>query len=781
MVLFVAIWLHGCARVNLPHPYETDYNPHNGLTRDDINTHFNLHRGRWWNHYQRGTWLLAYGHYGAARSDFQTAINKRDRDTWDARTYGMHFINYFPHREAGIASYLEGEKEYNVSIKKQLFKQAMNQLKMSLDHSASSKAHFYLRRASARYWRISQEDYTPPIITYVNPAIDRWADPPVLYTHSRTVLLKVWVTDNSVGKSRFEAVSGIAEVRIDNRSLFVDSSRSDSTRELAVTLGPNQLEKTVKATATDLAGNSSTPKVVRIIMDTRAPVATINAQTEDTRLAGTIPVQISAADDHGLKHVQVGRAPYDRRECQGKTAWQGTFHVKKDVRKLFVSVADRAGNITTTQISLTPTAQANRTLDPFPSTIGSANTQGNARWQEYLTTASRRSTGSTQWTQARPFLMAAYRDYPVTSGAGRLTALQTGNVEIRSSRPRTRFVFQDFPEGRSTVTTSHDTYILQGRLRYAQGLKEIHILAKETIVDIPLAGIRDANSVLFSGRIPLAKHEKTDIEVKAYFKDGTFVSSRPDKMQIERVLNPIYEPNTVYKVMLRPLEEKKTPADPNGQYRDPNRAHKVVLDALRHCRINDPCNPDNSIPRFSCDSLRGWDAIEISRQLATRGRARSSAETKSRPLNEVEGKSELSFFGAITEDADTIEIALQVIDAKEGSVLPMRIDIFGKKNYELLTEGLIAGLHSTLPRVQGRIVPPKPKNGNKVPIHCSNPKAVFENMTMVFYRELSNRIEQLGEADVENVLMDRAEVRFRDNTKWRNVSAFWKSILVISK
>jgi hypothetical protein len=45
----------------------------------------------------------------AALKDLATAIGKRDKDQRNARTYGMHFVDYFPHRELGIAYYHKGD------------------------------------------------------------------------------------------------------------------------------------------------------------------------------------------------------------------------------------------------------------------------------------------------------------------------------------------------------------------------------------------------------------------------------------------------------------------------------------------------------------------------------------------------------------------------------------------------------------------------------------------------------------------------------------------------
>ncbi|NIO21081.1 MAG: hypothetical protein GTN76_10165, partial [Candidatus Aenigmarchaeota archaeon] len=151
-----------------------------------IQKHFNLHRGRWWNYYDRGSVYLTYGHYEKAHEDFAKAIVKRSRDTWDARTYGMHFIDYFPHRESGVTYYLEGKQEMNKADKEELFERAIYSLEISLSQEESSRAKFYLNQARRSLLQVTQKrDKIPPKIYVRKP----------IYTNRRTVQFDVTVTD----------------------------------------------------------------------------------------------------------------------------------------------------------------------------------------------------------------------------------------------------------------------------------------------------------------------------------------------------------------------------------------------------------------------------------------------------------------------------------------------------------------------------------------------------------------------------------------------------------
>ena len=68
-------------------------------------------RHRWWNYYERALSFMEGEFYQEALSDLARAIEQRDADKRMARTYGMHFIDYFPHRETGLVYYLMGDYE----------------------------------------------------------------------------------------------------------------------------------------------------------------------------------------------------------------------------------------------------------------------------------------------------------------------------------------------------------------------------------------------------------------------------------------------------------------------------------------------------------------------------------------------------------------------------------------------------------------------------------------------------------------------------------------------
>ncbi|MBI1317813.1 MAG: hypothetical protein GC168_02545 [Candidatus Hydrogenedens sp.] len=89
-----------------------------GVTEDGV------FRGRWWSYYERGASYLAGGFYDEAIADFEVALRGRDRDSWRARTYGLHFVEFFPNRELGVAYFEQG----NLDTAEEYLKRSVGQI-----------------------------------------------------------------------------------------------------------------------------------------------------------------------------------------------------------------------------------------------------------------------------------------------------------------------------------------------------------------------------------------------------------------------------------------------------------------------------------------------------------------------------------------------------------------------------------------------------------------------------------------------------------------------------
>ncbi|MBW2335032.1 MAG: tetratricopeptide repeat protein [Deltaproteobacteria bacterium] len=110
-------------------------------------------RHRWWNYYERALSYAEGEFYKEAIEDLKESIRQRAEDQRMARTYGMHFIDYFPHRELGVTYYHLGRYE-----------DAKEELETSLSTADTGKAKFYLNMTRKVLIETSKADTAPPTI-----------------------------------------------------------------------------------------------------------------------------------------------------------------------------------------------------------------------------------------------------------------------------------------------------------------------------------------------------------------------------------------------------------------------------------------------------------------------------------------------------------------------------------------------------------------------------------------------------------------------------------------
>jgi hypothetical protein len=125
------------------------------IVKDDSGTF----RGRWYNYYDRGITNSSRTFWDDAERDLKKTISMRSRDQRMARTYGMHFIDYFPHRELGIVYLNEGEID-----------QAVRELEESISQEESAKAIYYLNKARKNQLLKLNIKPAPPAITIHSPS-----------------------------------------------------------------------------------------------------------------------------------------------------------------------------------------------------------------------------------------------------------------------------------------------------------------------------------------------------------------------------------------------------------------------------------------------------------------------------------------------------------------------------------------------------------------------------------------------------------------------------------
>ena len=111
----------GCGREQAVVPQIKD-----GVTYGITNVPF---RHRWWHYQERGLSWARGGFWEYAETDLRACLRLRQEDSRRARTYGMHFVQCFAHRELGAVLLAQGQLD-----------EAEQEVRLSLEQEPSAKA-----------------------------------------------------------------------------------------------------------------------------------------------------------------------------------------------------------------------------------------------------------------------------------------------------------------------------------------------------------------------------------------------------------------------------------------------------------------------------------------------------------------------------------------------------------------------------------------------------------------------------------------------------------------
>ncbi|MFP4500479.1 MAG: CsgG/HfaB family protein [Candidatus Hydrogenedentota bacterium] len=272
-------------------------------------------RGRWWSYYERGVSYLAGGFHEEAAADFREALKGRARDSWRARTYGLHFVEYFPNRELGVALYHLGDLD-----------EAESYLRQSLGNIDTERAHYFLDQVTKT--RIAQGDIvdeTAPEVTGQTP--DR-------LLAERRVPIEVAAQDDVA----------VAEVRLNGRRLYQRGSTDSLVFADSLLFGEGS--HAIEVTATDLADKATTERL-DVTVDLTGPlVGIVTPETGLVTQAESITVEGIAADAHGVARVQVDGEPVAAGDGAARVPFSHTFPLAKGANQVVVKAVDMAGNET---------------------------------------------------------------------------------------------------------------------------------------------------------------------------------------------------------------------------------------------------------------------------------------------------------------------------------------------------------------------------------------------------------------------------------------------------
>jgi hypothetical protein len=287
-------------------------------------TSSHIWRGEWWNYYERGSSYAEGAFWPEAIADFQEAIKQRETDQRRARMYGLHFIDYFPHRELGISYFHVGR-----------YPEAIRELETSLLNVDTAKAKFYLNKARQVLFRQTKPAAVPPRIVIDGP-LDG------LLTNRFTLQ----VTGHA------EADAYVSAIAINGSPLLIELAEPNVSfaRDIALRDGLNPIE----IVSVDLLGEQSR-HLRTVYVDRQGPLLSLDAvevlaesPQQRVRVKG-----ILSDRSHLVRFLLAGRTV----SLPPEREWEFREEVSltTGLTAIPFEAEDVAGNVTRGEIALSPT------------------------------------------------------------------------------------------------------------------------------------------------------------------------------------------------------------------------------------------------------------------------------------------------------------------------------------------------------------------------------------------------------------------------------------------
>jgi len=303
----------GCA-VNAPKPCIKNgkaYGVYNGMFR-----------GKWWNYYQVAVSYTDGICLEDAENAFKKALEKNDSDERDAVTYGMHRINYFPHRELGIIYYYQ--KKYNDAIK---------ELELSINNEKSGRAIHYLNKSRRSLVLSKEMDKDPPRIIINKPNKNNRITSNYYYL----------VTGDTIDNTFVNNIS------INGKNIEIEEILPKISFEHSVLLKPGK--NIINCEVQDVAKNTYSKQEI-MILDIQGPVigiASFNNEHNDCNL------KASVYDESGIKTILIrsdDKTLFQKKENQKIVNIDEQFTIGSMKSNVSIIAEDSIGNISEYNIDI---------------------------------------------------------------------------------------------------------------------------------------------------------------------------------------------------------------------------------------------------------------------------------------------------------------------------------------------------------------------------------------------------------------------------------------------
>jgi len=218
--------------------------------------------GRWYDYYERAMSCMEGECYDAALADLNETLKLRSEDQRMARTFGMHFADYFPHREKGLIYFNKADYEA-----------AEKELELSVRQYPSEKAYFYLDKVRVRLMEQKQSAVSVPRLSVNVGSGVKYPEP--LWTRDDPVLISGIAEDEQY----------VSEILVKNKAVFLENSSREVhfSAQLKMEQGPHEVE----IIARNLRKQEAVQKLF-IHVDRLGPVISLNAFSPEQGITGRL-------------------------------------------------------------------------------------------------------------------------------------------------------------------------------------------------------------------------------------------------------------------------------------------------------------------------------------------------------------------------------------------------------------------------------------------------------------------------------------------------------------
>jgi len=273
----------------------------------------------WYCHYECALSCIQGGCYDQALICLNNTekLKEDNTDRKMVRTYGMHFVDYFLHREKGIIFYRTGKYE-----------QALKELSLSISHEPSERAYTYLDKTRSKIFIQKKLAETTPKITIngINGIND---SEKLIWTNKKKINISGIVSDDQY----------VSAIIIQQQSLFIKASSKTIPFYSELILPEGQQPVAIKAM--NIMKNKA-EKTITFFVDRSGPYIEIH-KISNNIFKGIV------SDESGEISFQVNNYPI---QIIKEKSYSFAIPFDKNVEFLKYEAKDKLGNKTTGHLSL---------------------------------------------------------------------------------------------------------------------------------------------------------------------------------------------------------------------------------------------------------------------------------------------------------------------------------------------------------------------------------------------------------------------------------------------